>query len=526
MDLTTNEAADILNITPRHVRALIRAGQLPAEKLGRGWAIKPKTLEFEELVIKNQEAQLEQLRLTDPEKFATMTGAVGGSGVWSWIDLLARRDDLAPPWGSFHRSKYLKSVWQNESKLAGVLFSMQSRIAVTGWTLSGPVTGLQVLWRLFAEAEEEGWIYLIRPLCEDYLATDNGGVIQVARDDDGNVAHLYHLPGARCIPGPVKQKDEIYDLLFLDVDGQWKGFNKEQFYRLCSMPSTDPLYRKLGFCFMSRVLRSARLATKLVEYKEEKLSNLPPEGIASVTGLTRGQVEQAITLYEEARKQHQSLTFPGVLWLVANTFGQEARVDFTSFRDVWEGFDEEREAEVYMKTVSLDAGTDVGEFWQLDVTGATRAAGERQHRKSLGKGPFEFMVDFERFAARILPELYHWRFDEMDDEQDALVERIRAARIANILDMWRPDPVGGEGLITTEQAQELLALWRVVPQRFFQPQEAILTDIMRELSGGLTIGTIDHRGFVTVHRQYWQLDSAWRERQEPLPSSWAVLDES
>lgn len=45
-DLTTNEAADILNITPRRVRALINAGRLPAEKHGRDWAIEPEDLEL------------------------------------------------------------------------------------------------------------------------------------------------------------------------------------------------------------------------------------------------------------------------------------------------------------------------------------------------------------------------------------------------------------------------------------------------------------------------------------------------
>jgi len=45
-DLTTSEAAAILNITPRRVRALIRADRLPAEKHGRDWAIKPEDLEL------------------------------------------------------------------------------------------------------------------------------------------------------------------------------------------------------------------------------------------------------------------------------------------------------------------------------------------------------------------------------------------------------------------------------------------------------------------------------------------------
>ncbi len=42
--LTTTEAADLLGVIPRRVRALIESGKLPAERMGRDWAIKPKDL--------------------------------------------------------------------------------------------------------------------------------------------------------------------------------------------------------------------------------------------------------------------------------------------------------------------------------------------------------------------------------------------------------------------------------------------------------------------------------------------------
>jgi len=45
-ELTTKQAAEILGVTPRRVRMLIRNGRLPAEKHGRDWAIKPGDLEF------------------------------------------------------------------------------------------------------------------------------------------------------------------------------------------------------------------------------------------------------------------------------------------------------------------------------------------------------------------------------------------------------------------------------------------------------------------------------------------------
>jgi excisionase family DNA binding protein len=43
--LTTTEAAAILQVIPRRVRALIESGKLPAERIGRDWVIKPKDLD-------------------------------------------------------------------------------------------------------------------------------------------------------------------------------------------------------------------------------------------------------------------------------------------------------------------------------------------------------------------------------------------------------------------------------------------------------------------------------------------------
>ena len=38
--LTTTEAADLMGVTPRRVRALITSGRLRARKVGRDWQIR------------------------------------------------------------------------------------------------------------------------------------------------------------------------------------------------------------------------------------------------------------------------------------------------------------------------------------------------------------------------------------------------------------------------------------------------------------------------------------------------------
>lgn len=46
--ITTTEAANRLGISPRRVQALIKAGRLPATKLGRDWMIRAQDLKLVE----------------------------------------------------------------------------------------------------------------------------------------------------------------------------------------------------------------------------------------------------------------------------------------------------------------------------------------------------------------------------------------------------------------------------------------------------------------------------------------------
>lgn len=61
--LTTQEAGKILGVTPQRVLALIRAGRLPAIKVGRDWLIARKDLAtFEKRPQGNYKLTAEQIR--------------------------------------------------------------------------------------------------------------------------------------------------------------------------------------------------------------------------------------------------------------------------------------------------------------------------------------------------------------------------------------------------------------------------------------------------------------------------------
>ncbi len=43
--LTTTQAADVLGVSARRVRALIQSGRLPAERIGRDWTVRREDLD-------------------------------------------------------------------------------------------------------------------------------------------------------------------------------------------------------------------------------------------------------------------------------------------------------------------------------------------------------------------------------------------------------------------------------------------------------------------------------------------------
>lgn len=453
-----------------------------------------------------------QIRVTDPEKLA------GGwsSGMTDFMGFLAGQNTACPPWSSpLRRADYLETIWRNDSRLSGVIFTMVSRMASLGWAIVGPVKKLKRWYDMFSWADEEGWTQFIKLLFTDYLTTDEGGILETTRDfyPRGSLRYLWNMDARHCIPGPVTLpvkgdkggRMKAWPLIFKDQDN-WKGLKRGQFYRIASLPTTDQFRRRMGFCFMSRVLRYAALADATLTFQEERVSNLPPDGIATISGLTRPQVEKAMQEYTLQRKQKNQLTWPGILWLVSNTYGQECKVAFTSFREVWEAFSDREMQEIFCKVVALDAGMDVSEIWQVEFHGATKAASWLQHKKSLGKGSAEFIVEFERWVNRNTPADIAFRFDTPDDEQDLMHERIRQLKIKNVKELWLPDPTG-ERLLNTEQALEMLSTEQVIPNYLTAPSVRTVTDIAKARSG-MTVGRMHFpSGQIVYERPYWQLDS-------------------
>jgi len=373
------------------------------------------------------------------------------------------QDDI-PPWGKPGRAEKLREFARAEPILAGALASMVSKVVSLDWQITGGRNRVRRYHEVLSEAEDgAGWSFLLDRWAQDYLNTDLGGVVELARDSrTGPVVALYNIDSARLtLTGNANVPLRYVPHLTHKPIPLYPG----DFTRAVDMPSPDERYFSLGFCAVSRALKVAKVLLALYNYEEEQLRDLPPKGIVTITGMTMPEVQEAFKLYEARRKSKEQTTFKGVLWLAAQANPmQPIDVKITPFATLPDHFDKEKAITLYVFTLSLDFGVDVREFWPASQAGATKAEAEIQHQKALGKGFGRLVSGIERAINwDVLPDGLEFAFDQKDAQDDLLRVQIHEKVIANVRRLWEPNPVTGEGLIDTDEARRMLVEAEAVP---------------------------------------------------------------
>lgn len=380
--------------------------------------------------------------------------------VWTMYE---QRDDF-PKWGSAGRDAKLREFAREEPILAGAVATMSSKATALDWQITGGRNRVSRFHEVLGEAEDgKGWSYFLDRLVQDYVCTDLGGVVELARDGQGGpVSALYNIDSTTCsLTGNSKAP-----LRYLPKvgDGRALPLLPGDFVRTVDMPANDETKFGLGYCAVSRALKAAKVLMALYRYEDEHLSDLPPAGIASITGMTADEVSRAFTLYQARRESKEQQTFKGVLWLAATASPvQPIDVKLTPFSTLPDHFDKEKAMTLYVYTLALDFGVDVREFWPASQTGATKAEAEVQAQKAKGKGFGRMLSDIERAINwDVLPKGLEFAFDLQDSGDDLMKHQIHQAAIEGVRRLWEPTQAG-DGIITTDEARRWLAEQGVLP---------------------------------------------------------------
>jgi hypothetical protein len=349
-------------------------------------------------------------------------------------DRLSKIPDYEDP----SRDIYISDIWRQEPILAGAVYSMTAKMTAMRWTVTGKRKRAMAAAQIFAEAahmDGYDWGGFIASTAADFYTTNRGVFWETPRIGNplyGKLAELGHIDSLACNLTGNRDFPMLYDS---ETVGQVIRFKRGEYIHFASLPSPRERHLGQGFCAVDRAYRALKLLIAVHNYDDEKLNNLPPEGIASVSGLTMEEFNDAVALWKNQRKQDNSLTFPQVLWLIGSSPGAEVNVNISGFSQLPESFDREQVVTHYISTLALDFGVDAREFWPISSGSlGTASESEIQHLKAKGKGPGEFISTVERHLNGELDDDTQFAFDTQDIGEDMT----RAAYAKAMIDAYYP----------------------------------------------------------------------------------------
>lgn len=372
----------------------------------------------------------------------------------SLLTSAVRKNDL-PPHGDPTRDLVLAEFWKDEPLLAGAVYSMSAKMTSLSWTVVGKSDEAKHFANIFASGwsmDGQDWGSFISPSTQDFYTTDRGVFWETPRVGHrvyGRLDSIGHIDALQCAMTGNSKKPVFY---LSDVTGQDRFFRPGEFIHFASLTSAREGQYGMGFCASSRAWKAAKLLLGLHQYDEEKLANLPPEGVAAVSGLTMDEFQDALAIWKAAREKNNSLTFPQVLWLIASQPGASVNVDFVGFSQMPESFNREIVVQQYINTLALDFGVDAREFWPISSgTLGTASESEVQHMKAKGKGPGEFVSIVERKLNAEMPEGVDFSFDTQDIAEDQQAAETAKTWIEALLPLVTGGSPGGPKMGETEK---------------------------------------------------------------------------
>lgn len=389
--------------------------------------------------------------------------------MWYCVTQIASKAQDIPKRGSHAYTLWLDELWKSEPILAGAVYSMVAKMQSLTWKIEGGRYNANQVAEMLARARYMwgyDWAGFIGTSAIDFYTQDNGVYWDTIRSKEwGRLTDLAHIDTRNCLQTGNVNRPMYYRSSITNDEHYYKP---DEYIHFGSMPLPSERDFGMGLCAVSRAARAARLLMSLHDYDTEKLSNLPPEGVAAVTGLTDREFRQAIALWKAEREKNQSLTFPQVLWLIGSSPGAKVSVDLTSFSSLPESWDRETVITQYVNTLAMCFGVDAREFWAMSTAAlGTAAEAEVQHLKARGKGGGEFITMVEAAINAEIPDNVTFAFDTQDIEEDLISANIAAAWINAYFKLYFPGVQAGvpvEGVIDAQTFKRLLSDKGVLPE--------------------------------------------------------------
>ncbi len=387
------------------------------------------------------------------------------SSVYGWAkDTLGNEPAYAVD--SRARDRWLSTVWRQEPHLAGVVNGVTVIDKNRNWNLVGGRNQVARFNNILRFVENgAGWRMYASKTALAYYTHDIGAITEIGRDGpDGPVRSLYTVDPARCYltgnPGAPLSYTPAQG-------GKEQNWTDGDFFRVCSLPSTDESLNDLGYCAISRSIQLARLMVAVYEHDQESLGAKAPKGLLLLQNITEDQWDQAM------KKRAADLTakgrnYFGGVHVLASEGIEDIDAKLIALSQLPAGFDLETFTNLLLYGYALAFGYDYTEFWPAAGGGLGRGTETTiQHQKATGKGGLDFILNYQDRLQQNLPEAILFEFEQRDIDgelQSAALTQAWAQAAQTLLGQ-------GVGALTVEEGRILLAQQGIIPPDWTEAEE-------------------------------------------------------
>lgn len=412
----------------------------------------------------------------------------GGVGGVFYFSKQAGVDEDVAPWWSPARDRDLREfTWRTGNDiLQGAVSTIVKKIKATGWYLEGGERLVNRYQPVLAEAEfGGGWSDMLSKTLIDYCTQDKGAFWELIGEGDpagpieGQVLGIAHLDSGLCqLTG-----DPTYPVLFFNTkNDKPHKLHATRVAHIVDMPSPIEVYNSTGFCAVSRVISSSQVLLKLQQYKNEKLSDLPPAGIMLFNNILPQRWDDARANYKQERRRRGQELWTNVMTLFGLDPQKPTTAEFISFADLPEHFNERDSLDLYINILALAFGVDVREFWPISGGQlGTATESEVMHQKAKGKGPGEIYSALERVINwKILPPAVTFAFDYKDDDEDKQRAEIEEIKTKTIMSMFNVRTESG-GVVDDRPVSRLEVRQMLADNVDYFSEEFLQVDITEDI---------------------------------------------
>lgn len=372
------------------------------------------------------------------------------------IPWMARAHSVIPPWWSYARDTYLRDFWKRSSHLATMMYTAQNllvntpmRVEAKNPNITAHVEQAEFITEILMKSSEFGeTLYSAKKkFSEDYLATDNGGFLEIIGNGspDGPIMGLplavRHLDSQAC----YRTRNPHYPVVYHDPeDGKAYKLHRSRVVPMNQMPSPEARRNGVGYSAVSRSLQLAQHLYDIYIFKQEKLGSRPISAILVGAGFRGSHIMQAVAKANEAMDNMNLTRYARVVGIGSDDVN--ASLDKINLND-FDPFDEATSINLAMYAMSAAFGIPIQEVWpEVSRSGH---AGDIQESRQRGKLPAEFndelgLILGQRYLPSHLKIVSDWR-DDYQDERRAVNQDIRARNRERDL---------GDGAITVRVARE------------------------------------------------------------------------